>query len=130
VRSNTDFRPAPFSRAERYELDEGDFMRTIMVVAMIALSGLATTADANSGPTKLPKGAEAGMWTTTPIPEVSACIARAIGAPAIGNVVTAPNGTRYEVGAPTEKDTIYTTQVSRFGPLASDSADVSIALCA
>jgi hypothetical protein len=117
------------SKPKRY--DEGDFMRTIMAVTMmIGLSGLATNADANSGPTKLPKGAEAGMWTTTPIPEVSACIARALGAPAVDNAVTATNGTRYEIGAPTEKNTVYTTQVSRFGPLASDAADVNIALCA
>jgi hypothetical protein len=116
------------SKPKRY--DEGDFMRTIMAVTMmIGLSGLATNADANSGPTKLPKGAEAGMWTTTPIPEVSACIARALGAPAVDNAVTATNGTRYEIGAPTEKNTVYTTQVSRFGPLATDAADVNIALC-
>lgn len=106
-------------------------MKTIIFgTVAIALCPLTTSSIAATGPSKLPKGAEAGMWTTTPIPRVTACIARVLNAPANGNTITAADGTRYEITEPTRKNTVYTTQVSRFGSLPNDEIGTAIALCA
>lgn len=81
--------------------DPGFAMKKLAVLVLVAASGCTSV----SGPTKLARGADSGMWSSRPKAEVDACIAR---------VAARGPDQGFEVTANTRSKTPYTSTVSVF----------------